>query len=68
MQTTNRKCGMGSKGKKCVGPSALENKPMQSGRAESPTQHANVIPVLIKDGDEELQLVKKFSKENWIFD
>ena len=47
----NRKCDMGSKCKKCVGSSALENKPMQSGRAESPTQYANIVPVLIEDGD-----------------
>lgn len=51
MQTTNRKCDIGSKGKKCIGFSAFENKPMQSGRAESPTQYANIVLVLLKDGD-----------------
>lgn len=40
----NRKCYVGSKGKKCVGSSALKNKPTQSGRTY-------IIPVLIKDGD-----------------
>lgn len=40
-----------AKVKKYVGSSAPENEPMQSGRAESPTQYANIIPVLIKDRD-----------------
>lgn len=59
MQTTNRKCDIGSKGKKSFGSSALENKPMQSGKAERPTQYANIIPVVTKDGDWGLQLAKK---------
>lgn len=59
MQTTNRKCDMGSKGKKSVGSSALENKPTQSGRAERPTQYTNIIPVFMKDRDYGLQLAKK---------
>jgi len=47
----NMKCDMGSKSNKCFGSSALENKPMQSGKAESPIQYANITPVLIKDGN-----------------
>lgn len=50
---------MGSKGKKSVGSSALENKPTQSGRAERPTQYTNIIPVFMKDRDYGLQLAKK---------